>query len=423
MRLLAAFLDRFVQRGELTVIDARGRRHRFVGAEPGHRATLRMHDRSLAWRLPVRPSLALGEGYMDGTLTVEDGTLYDLLALCTDNREAAHATWTGALLEDRATRAFRAIQQHNPVGLARRRVSHHYDLSDSLFSAFLDDDRQYSCAYFRSPDMDLEQAQRAKKDHLAAKLLLEDGQRVLDIGSGWGGLALHLARVADVHVQGCTLSDSQHARASERARREGLADRVRFHLEDYRRLEGPFDRIVSVGMFEHVGAKHHPEFFRKAWDLLADDGVMVLHSIGRVGPPGVTDPWLRKYIFPGAYIPSLSEVLPSVERSGFWVTDVETLRLHYAETIRCWRERFATRRDRMVRQYDERFCRMWELYLAACECQFRFARLMVFQLQLAKRIDAVPLTRDYIAAREAALSTLTPRKIEAPRPPASAART
>jgi cyclopropane-fatty-acyl-phospholipid synthase len=423
MRLLALFLERFIQRGELVVIDARGRRHRFAGPAPGRRAVVRLHDRSLEWRLPLQPTLALGEGYMEGGLTVEEGTLYDLLALCVENREHVRHTLAGALTFDPLGRAFKALQQHNPVGRARRRVAHHYDLTDALFAAFLDADRQYSCAYFEHSGMDLDAAQRAKKDLLAAKLLLRDGQRVLDIGSGWGGLALHLARAADVRVVGCTLSDRQQAFANERARREGLSDRVRFDLLDYRRTQGPFDRIVSVGMFEHVGAKHYPEFFRKAWELLDDDGVMLLHSIGRAGPPGVTDPWLRKYIFPGAYIPALSEVLPAIERTGFWVTDVEVLRLHYAETLRHWRARFAAHRSRLARLHDERFCRMWELYLTACECQFRFARLMVFQLQLAKRIDAVPVARDYIAARRAELAGLTPRRIEAPRPPASAART
>jgi cyclopropane-fatty-acyl-phospholipid synthase len=423
MRLLASFLDRFVQQGELAVVDPRGRRYHFGGRAPGPRATMRLHDWALLWRMPLQPSLALGEGYMDGAVTVEEGTLYDLLALCTANKEATRHHWVGALTQDHLGKLLRAMHQHNPVGHVRRKVAHHYDLVDDLFEAFLDRDMQYSCAYFRSPGMDLDQAQEAKKNHLAAKLLLEEGQRVLDIGSGWGGLALHLARAADVRVVGCTLSQRQQVAARDRARQEGLASRVRFELEDYRRMRGPFDRIVSVGMFEHVGTKHYGEFFRQCWDLLSDDGVMVLHSIGRVGGPGVTDPWLRKYIFPGAYIPALSEVFPAIEGSGFWVTDVEVLRRHYAETIRHWRTRFEAQRARLAALMDERLCRMWEFYLAACECQFRFARLMVFQLQLAKRAEAVPLTRDYIPKLEAELAEVTSRKSEAPHPPASAART
>ncbi|MFW6050244.1 MAG: class I SAM-dependent methyltransferase [Myxococcota bacterium] len=396
MRLLATFLDRFVQRGELEVTDPWGRRHRFGGRAPGHRAAIHLRDPHLAWRLVAQPSLTLGEGYMEGGLTTPPGGLYDLLALATDNRRGARRSWAGFLAHHRAGKLLKAVQQHNPVGRARRRVAHHYDLSDALFEAFLDADRQYSCGYFESPDDDLEVAQRRKKDHLAAKLLLRDGHRVLDIGSGWGGLALHLAGVVGVDVVGCTLSERQHEVSRARARRLGLGRRVRFDLADYRDERGPFDRIVSVGMFEHVGAKHYPEFFARMRDLLAEDGVAVVHAIGRMGPPTVMDPWFRKYIFPGAYIPSLSEVLPAVERAGLWTTDVEILRLHYADTLRRWRERFAARRERLDRLYDERFCRMWEYYLTASECQFRYGELMVFQLQVAKRVDAVPRTRDYI---------------------------
>jgi cyclopropane-fatty-acyl-phospholipid synthase len=279
---------------------------------------------------------------------------------------------------------------------AQANAAHHYDLSDTLYDLFLDADRQYSCAYFTHPHDDLEHAQQDKKRHLAAKLLLEPGVRVLDIGSGWGGLGLYLAEAGAAQVVGITLSKEQLKVSRDRARRAGLDDRVRFELCDYRAVRGTFDRIVSVGMFEHVGVRHFSEFFAAVRDRLTDDGVAVLHSIGRADGPGVTNPWIRKYIFPGGYAPALSEVLPSVERLGLWVTDIEILRLHYAETLRLWRRRFQAKRARIAKLYDERFCRMWEWYLIASELAFRRMGHMVFQLQLAKRQDAVPLTRDYV---------------------------
>jgi cyclopropane-fatty-acyl-phospholipid synthase len=289
------------------------------------------------------------------------------------------------------------LHQYNPVRRAQANVAHHYDLSDQLYDLFLDRDRQYSCAYFTPRHDDLELAQQDKKRRLAAKLLLRSGERVLDIGSGWGGLALTLAEAGAGEVLGITLSQHQLGVARERARRRGLADRVRFELRDYREQTGTFDRIVSVGMFEHVGVRHYEEFFRAVQGLLSDDGVAVLHSIGRMDGPGATNPWIRKYIFPGGYSPALSEVLPVIERQGLWVTDIEILRLHYAETLRAWRRRFAANRAAIARLYDERFCRMWEFYLVGSELAFRRMGHLVFQIQLAKRQDAVPLTRDYIS--------------------------
>jgi cyclopropane-fatty-acyl-phospholipid synthase len=288
------------------------------------------------------------------------------------------------------------LHQYNPAPRARANVAHHYDLSDALYDLFLDADRQYSCAYFSHDHDDLEQAQRDKKRHVAAKLLLEPGVRVLDIGSGWGGLGLYMAEAGAGEVVGITLSEEQLKVSRGRAARAGLADRVRFELCDYRALDGKFDRIVSVGMFEHVGIRHYPEFFGTVRDLLTDDGVALLHSIGRADGPGSTNPFIRKYIFPGGYSPALSEVLPVVERAGLWVTDIEILRLHYAETLRLWRQRFEANRARIAELYDERFCRMWEFYLVGAELTFRRMGHMVFQLQLARRQEAVPLTRDYI---------------------------
>jgi cyclopropane-fatty-acyl-phospholipid synthase len=292
-------------------------------------------------------------------------------------------------------RQFRWLQQHNPVGRARENVAHHYDLSDTLYDLFLDRDRQYSCAYFTA-DETLEEAQDNKKRHLAAKLLLEPGQKLLDIGSGWGGLALYLARVANVDVTGVTLSVEQHKVANERARAAGLADRVRFHLRDYREDKGRYDRIVSVGMFEHVGVQHYREFFGQVRNMLTENGVCLLHSIGRMEPPGSTSAWLRKYIFPGGYTPALSETLAAVERERLYVCDIEILRLHYAKTLRHWYDRFQANRSRIEALYDARFCRMWEFYLKGCEVSFKYANQMVFQMQLARRQEAVPLTRDYV---------------------------
>ena len=332
---------------------------------------------------------------MDGTLTIEQGSLYDALDVWAANigRVGAHPlSRTVATLE----RLLRCVHQYNPVHRAQANVAHHYDLSDTLYGLFLDADRQYSCAYFTHRHDDLEQAQRDKKRHLAAKLLLEPGVRVLDIGSGWGGLALSLAEAGAGEVVGITLSEEQLKFSRERAVRAGLHERVRFELCDYRTLDGRFDRIVSVGMFEHVGVRHYHEFFTAMRDLLAEDGVAVLHSIGRADGPGATNPWIRKYIFPGGYAPALSEVLPVVEKLGLWVTDIEILRLHYAETLRLWRRRFLAIRARIAELYDERFCRMWEFYLVGSELTFRRMGHMVFQLQLAKRQDAVPLTRNYV---------------------------
>ena len=296
-----------------------------------------------------------------------------------------------------------ALHQRNTARRARRNAAHHYDLDGRLYRLFLDSDMQYSCAYFERSAQCLDDAQLAKKRHITAKLLIEPGQRILDIGCGWGGLALYIAERCSAHVTGITLSEEQLGIARSRTKQRALTGRVDFRLQDYRAVSETFDRIVSIGMFEHVGVPYYRVFFRKVVQLLADDGVMLLHSIGRMDGPGATHPWIAKYIFPGGFVPALSEVLPAIEHSGLIVTDIEILRLHYAETLKAWRERFLARRDEAKALYDERFCRMWEFYLAATECGFRHGGLMVFQIQLAKRLGAVPLTRDYIGAREAAL--------------------
>ncbi|HXP31773.1 MAG TPA: cyclopropane-fatty-acyl-phospholipid synthase family protein [Stellaceae bacterium] len=396
--LVSHLLRHLVRRGTLRIIDSRGQTHVFAGAA-GRTVTVRLKDPRLGRRLFLNPRLKLGEAYMDGTLTIEDGSLYDFLDFIGYNIMLAPPSLLRPLYNGFGS-AFRAYQQYNPLGRAQKNVAHHYDLSDTLYDLFLDRDRQYSCAYFTAPDQSLETAQAQKKRHLAAKLLLKPGLRVLDIGSGWGGLALSLAKECDVEVTGLTLSTEQLQVARHRAAAAGLADRVRFDLMDYRQATGQYDRIVSVGMFEHVGIVHYPTFFRKVKDLLTEDGVALLHSIGRADGPGSTNPWIRKYIFPGGYSPALSDVVPVVERAGLWITDVEVLRLHYAETLKAWRERFLANRDKIRALYDERFCRMWEFYLAGSEIAFRYQGHINFQMQLAKSVDAVPLTRDYIAEWE-----------------------
>jgi len=392
--LLGLLLRHLVCRGTLVVIEPGGQTHRFGdGTGPG--ITMRLHDRSVSRKLFFNPRLQLGEAFMNGTVSFDDATIYDFLNFIGLNLTLAPRGLLTPLYNGFG-HALRFIDQYNPLGRARQNVAHHYDLSDTLYDLFLDADRQYSCAYFNQPDLSIEEAQARKKRHIAAKLLLSPGARVLDIGCGWGGLALYLARECNVFVTGLTLSKEQLAVAERRAAAAGLADRVRFELSDYREHEGRYDRIVSVGMFEHVGVVHYPTFFRRVKGLLAEDGVALLHSIGRFDGPSVTNPWIRKYIFPGGYVPAMSEVLPVVERTGLLVTDVEILRLHYAETLRAWRLRFNANRERIRTLYDERFCRMWEFYLAASEVAFRSQGHMNFQMQLARRLEVVPLTRDYI---------------------------
>jgi cyclopropane-fatty-acyl-phospholipid synthase len=408
--LLGKFLEQLIHSGRLTVIDAFGKSHAFgQGGAPA--VTIRLHDRALHWKLFVRPELYAGEAYMDGTLTIEDASLYDFLDLIGRNFAASDGNPLRRSFS-RFDGLFRRLQQFNPTRRARRNAAHHYDLSGALYDLFLDTDRQYSCAYFSSPRDTLEEAQQQKRRHIGAKLLLQPGMRVLDIGSGWGGLSLWLADRFGVAVTGITLAEKQLAMSRERAAQRSLAHRAQFFLRDYRKEAGEYDRIVSIAMFEAVGILHYDEFFGCLRDRLTDQGVALLHTIGRVDGPGTTNPWIRKYIFPGGYTPALSEIVSAVERAGLIITDIEILRLHYADTLRHWRERFLANRERAKEIYDERFCRMWEFYLAGCEMSFRYHGMVVFQLQMAKRIDAVPLTRDYIVAAESAFGEMERRDSE-----------
>jgi cyclopropane-fatty-acyl-phospholipid synthase len=388
--MLESLIQRYFREGSL-LFRLPGGRELKLGDEPDPHLIVVIHDAATALRIARRPGLALGEAYMDGGLTFDRGDIYEFLDLI--GRNFARRPRRPNTL---ARRLQRRLDQANDRLTSRRNVAHHYDLSLDLYRRFLDEDLQYSCAYFERPDMSLEEAQIAKKRHLMGKLLLEPGMKVLDIGCGWGGLGLTLAEEAQAQVTGVTLSTEQLATARSRAEARGLAERTDFRLQDYRDVTGPFDRIVSVGMFEHVGVPNYQAYFDAVAKLLTDDGVAVIHSIGRNDGPGATQAWIAKYIFPGGYIPALSEVLPAIEKAGLWVTDVEILRLHYAETLKAWRDRFAEQRAEIAALYDERFCRMWEFYLGTSELSFRWGGHMVFQLQLAKRVDAVPLTRDYL---------------------------
>ena len=396
-RLLQFLLKTFIRRGTFRLTTSRGTQIVF-GDGTGKPVAVRFATRDAEWGILLDPELRLGEAYMDGSFVVEQGSIADVLAVVLGQDRTGIPKWAKPQWYLRYF--YRRLQQFNPRRRSKRNVAHHYDLDGRLYSLFLDADRQYSCAYFEHPGQSLDDAQLAEKRHLAAKLLLQPARRVLDIGCGWGGLGLYLAVMTDAQVTGITLSHEQLAVANSRASENGLSDRAAFRLQDYRDVEGTFDRIVSVGMFEHVGVSFYDTFFRKCANLLADDGVMLLHSIGRSDGPDATSPWIAKYIFPGGYIPALSEVISAIQRSGLLVTDNEVLRLHYAETLKHWRERFLAHRADVERIYDKKFVRMWEFYLACSEMAFREQALMVFQIQLTKRQDIVPMTRDYIGREE-----------------------
>jgi cyclopropane-fatty-acyl-phospholipid synthase len=404
---LKAGLSRIVTRGSLTVISATGRAL-FFGDGTGEPVAVRFADIRAQWAFLIDADLRLGELYMDRRFTVEQGTLYEFVAMLLREAQSSTHPLIARIIDNVRTR-LRTFRHRNLPARSKRNVAHHYDLDARLYDLFLDADRQYSCAYFEHVHQSLEEAQLAKKQHLAAKLLVQPGNSVLDIGCGWGGLALHLAEEAPGgSVLGITLSEEQLAYASTRERRRDKdVAKVDFALQDYRSLDGRFDRIVSVGMFEHVGLASYGSFFRQCSALLNEDGVMVLHTIGCSATPGFTTPWLDRYIFPGGYIPALSEIVPEIERAGLTINDVEVLRLHYASTLSHWRDRFMSRWADDARLYDERFCRMWEYYLSTAEAAFRYEDLVVFQIQITKRNDVVPTTRDYIGSR---FATGSPRR-------------
>ncbi|MCP8895708.1 cyclopropane-fatty-acyl-phospholipid synthase family protein [Shinella daejeonensis] len=393
--------SRLVRTGNLTISYPDGSSGSY-GDGSGTPVHMRLKTQRAVRGLAIDPAYYLGHYYGSGDIELAEGDMYALLrTIFTGNPDFRYydTAWNKVL--ERLRYVLRWFREKNSIGRSRRNVQHHYDLTGALYDLFLDEDRQYSCGYFERPDQTLDEAQLAKKRHIASKLCINrPGQTVLDIGCGWGGMALYLARHLGAKVTGVTLSDEQHALARQRATDGGLDDTVHFLLQDYRNTEGPFDRVVSVGMFEHVGRPNYLTFFRKSASLLKKDGVMLLHTIGRTDQPTANNPFIEKYIFPGGYIPALSEVMQAIEKSGLAITDIEILRLHYAETLRHWRERFMARREEAKALYDERFCRIWEFYLAASESAFRWQNLVVFQIQLVHDQEAVPLLRDYIGRGE-----------------------
>jgi len=403
--LLKTVLERLIKRGNLSITDAQDQIHTF-GNGQGALIHVRFNNKRTERQIALDPALKLGEAYMTGGFDMVEGDIYGLLALIFDNsgNNAEKEPWMRLLNAVRTTT--KRWVQLNTLGRSSKNIRHHYDLSVKLYDLFLDKDRQYSCAYFETPDASLEEAQLAKKRHLAAKLNICPGMKVLDIGCGWGGLGLYLARVLKADVTGVTLSHEQFELANARARAAGLEKNCRFLLQDYRKLDEKFDRIVSVGMFEHVGIGHFGEYFAHVKKMLKEDGIFVLHSIGRNGIAGATNPFIRQYIFPGGYIPALSEVIPVIEKSGLVMSDIEILRHHYANTLKAWREEFMKKRDEAKALYDEAFCRMWEFYLASSESAFRWQDMMVFQIQLAHTQETVSVTRNYIASEEARLSAI-----------------
>ena len=398
MPLIGRFIEKILPVGSITIIQADGGRETY-GPGGGKHVTVRLHDRRAALELFRNPRLKLGELYMEGRVTIEDGTILDLLELIVGAKPWEQGK-RKALGKGKAKWLKRFFRRNDPTR-SRRNVAHHYDVGNQLYELFLDRDLQYSCAYFTDPSNSLEQAQEDKKAHIAAKLFLKPGQKVLDIGCGWGGMALYLNRVADVDVLGITLSEEQLKVARRRAEEAGVADRVRFELIDYRHLRGRFDRIVSVGMFEHVGAAHYEEFYAKCRELLTDNGVMLLHTIGKLGGAGQPDPFTDKWIFPGYHLPSISQMASATEKVKLISSDIETLRLHYAYTLREWLKRFTGARDKVVKLYDERFFRMWEFYLAGGIVMFENGAACNYQVQYIRDRRAVPITRDYMAEAEA----------------------
>ncbi len=406
MWLLDRLFRRIIRRGVLIVYEADGARHVYGAPDPERApVTIRFTDKGAANFIARHPRLGAAEAYMDGRMTVDGDDIRGLINLIRSNDEWDHG---GGRLGGRGLKYWlketvRKRHNRNHEARSRRNVAHHYDLDDRLYDLFLDADRQYSCALFTDPANSLDQAQADKKAHIAAKLHLKPGQRVLDIGCGWGGMALTLHAKAGVDVLGVTLSEEQLKVARRRAEEAGVSDHVKFELIDYRHVTGRFDRIVSVGMFEHVGPPHYAEFFAKCKSLLADDGVMLLHTIGRMGGPGTTHAFTAKYIFPGGYNPALSEIVAASERSRMIVADVETLRLHYALTIDHWYDRCVARRAEIEALYDARFYRMWTFYLAGAAAAFRHGGMCNYQIQYVKRRSALPITRDYMNEAEAAL--------------------
>ena len=413
--LLNRIVKTLIHKGDLTITDWNGKTTSYGdGTTP--KSHVKFESRAAALKVALDPDLHLGEVVTDGELTILQGTIRDFVLLLMQNVGVGQTNHPLHRVAYRARLLLRRLYQHNPVGKAEKNITHHYDINGEIYDLFLDKDRQYSCAYYENENATLEEAQLAKKRHIAAKLGIKPGMKVLDIGSGWGGMGLYLAQYCGADVTGVTLSHEQHELSNKRAAEKGLSDQVRFLLQDYRALNQPFDRIVSVGMFEHVGVGHYAEFFKKISALLKPDGAMLLHSINRADGPGITGAWIQKYIFPGGYVPSLSEVIPHMERTKLYITDIEILRMHYARTLKEWGRRFTANHARAKEIYDERFCRMWDFYLAGSEGSFLYAEMNNFQIQFSKNQHALPYSRVYIEVEEDRLRKLeqgAPNKVKA----------
>lgn len=395
MKIFNVFMQRFIKIGTVHVIDYLGLKYSYRGIPSSPEITVHLHTKNIVFKLLLNPDLAMGEGYMDGAITIENGSIYDLLLILSINLNTRIFSVTQKLDIWWQQKFKKFMKIITPI-VAKSNVRHHYDLPPLLYNLFLDDDWQYSCAYFHNLNNDLNCAQLDKKRHLAAKLLLQPNQTVLDIGCGWGGFALYLAKIQNVRVIGVTLSKEQLRVATQRAKNAGLSKRVQFLLKDYREITGTFDRIVSIGMFEHVGLAEYNTYFKQINKLLAGDGLILLDSIGKSYNAGISSPWINKYIFPGGYIPALSEVCPAIEKEHLHITDIEILHHHYAATLAAWRQKFLINHKKLKKYFDDRFMRMWEYYLSASHISFQNLELMNFQIQIMKNKQNIPLTRDYI---------------------------
>lgn len=392
---LSNFLNRLIKDDGFELIDANSKSYLIGKPKKENPIRFKILDKTLHWKLLINPDLYLGEGYTDGSIVIENGTLTEFLDIAIKNigRDSANSI-TNAL--DKFRRIYRYITNFNLIGKSKQNVAHHYDLSNKFYDLFLDEKRQYSCAYFKNENDTLEVAQNNKIDHIIKKLNLKPNHKVLDVGCGWGTLALDIAKKTQCEVVGITLSKNQLEYAQQKAREMNLENQVEFRLEDYRQLSEKFDRVVSVGMFEHVGRKFYSKYFNKVFDFLNEDGVALIHTIGSINPPRGPQPWITKYIFPGGYTPSLSEVSLPIEKSGLIISDLEVLRAHYAHTLRSWKDRFMSKKEQVLEMFDEKFFRMWEFYLVGCEMSFKWSDQVVFQFQLTRKLKATPITRDYI---------------------------
>ena len=392
---LANYLNELIKEDGFILIDANSNNYVIGNPKKQNPIKLKLLDKSLHYKLLLYPDLFLGEAYSNGSVVIENGTLTEFLDIALKN-VGRNETNTLSEFLNKLRGTYRFLTNFNLVKKSKSNAAHHYDISEDLYGLFLDSKRQYSCAYFKNENDDLETAQTNKIKHIIKKLNLKSNQRVLDIGSGWGSLAIEIAKESQCEVVGITLSENQLEYSKKKAKELNLENQVEFKLMDYRQLDEKFDRVVSVGMFEHVGRKFYKNYFNQVSNLLNDDGIALIHTIGSANPPRDPQPWITKYIFPGGYTPSLSEVANPIEKSGLVISDIEVLRMHYAHTLRHWKERFLGEKDRVLQMFDEKFFRMWEFYLTSCEMSFKWGDQVVFQFQLTKKFTSVPTTRDYI---------------------------